>query len=70
MATVSRKLTAEFIGVFGLVFGGCASTVLAAAFPEVGLGLTLIQLFRIPVTNLSVNTARGTGPAFFAGGGA
>ena len=68
--SLGRKLGAEFIGTFWLVFGGCGSAVLAAAFPEVGLGLTLIQLFRIPVTNLSVNTARGTGPAFFAGGGA
>lgn len=31
-----------------------------------GLGLTLIHLIGIPVTNLSVNPARRTGPAFFA----
>lgn len=34
-----RKLTAEFIGTFWLVFCGCGSGILAAAFPEVGIGL-------------------------------
>jgi aquaporin Z len=34
----------------------------------VGLGLTLIHLVGIPLTNLSVNPARSTGPALFAGG--
>jgi aquaporin Z len=34
----------------------------------IGLGLTLIHLIGIPVTNLSVNPARSTGPAVFAGG--
>jgi aquaporin Z len=32
-------MTAEFIGTFWLVFGGCGSAVLAAAFPNVGIGL-------------------------------
>lgn len=34
-----KKLTAEFIGTFWLVLGGCGSAVLAAAFPDVGIGL-------------------------------
>ena len=34
----------------------------------IGLGLTLINLVGIPVTNLSVNPARSTGPALFVGG--
>ncbi len=34
----------------------------------IGLGLTLIHLISIPVTNTSVNPARSTGPAIFAGG--
>lgn len=34
----------------------------------IGLGLTLIHLISIPVTNTSVNPARSTGPALFAGG--
>lgn len=36
---LSKKLTAEFFGTFWLVFGGCGSAVLAAAFPQVGIGL-------------------------------
>jgi aquaporin Z len=36
----------------------------------IGLGLTLIHLIGIPVTNLSVNPARSTGPAVFVGGAA
>jgi aquaporin Z len=38
-----------------------------AAIP-IGLGLTLVHLIGIPVTNLSVNPARSTGPAIFVGG--
>lgn len=34
-----KRLFAEFIGTFWLVFGGCGSAVLAATFPEVGIGL-------------------------------
>jgi aquaporin Z len=34
----------------------------------IGLGLTLIHLISIPVTNTSVNPARSTGPALFSGG--
>ena len=36
---MSIKLSAEFIGTFCLVLGGCGSDVLAAAFPGVGIGL-------------------------------
>lgn len=36
---MSRRLLAEFIGTFWLVLGGCGSAVLAAAFPQVGIGL-------------------------------
>lgn len=39
-----KKLTAEFIGTFILVFGGCGSAVFAAAFPEVGIGLLGVAL--------------------------
>src|SRR6201991_3103421 len=38
------KLSAEFIGTFWLVLGGCGSAVLAAAFPEVGIGLAGVSL--------------------------
>ncbi|SBV33906.1 aquaporin [uncultured Sphingopyxis sp.] len=39
-----QKGLAEFIGTFWLVFGGCGSAVLAAAFPEVGIGLLGVAL--------------------------
>jgi aquaporin Z len=38
------KLAAEFIGTFWLVLGGCGSAVLAAAFPELGIGFTGVSL--------------------------
>src|SRR6476660_8506948 len=38
------KLLAEFIGTFWLVLGGCGSAVLAAAFPDVGIGLLGVSL--------------------------
>ena len=41
---LSRKLAAEFVGTFWLVFGGCGSAVLAAAFPDVGIGLLGVSL--------------------------
>lgn len=39
-----RKYAAELIGTFWLTFGGCGSAVLAAAFPEVGIGLLGVSL--------------------------
>lgn len=39
-----KALFAEFFGTFWLVLGGCGSAVLAAAFPEVGIGLTGVSL--------------------------
>ncbi len=39
-----KRLAAEFLGTFWLVFGGCGSAVLAAAFPEVGIGLLGVSL--------------------------
>lgn len=39
-----KKLVAEFIGTFWLVLGGCGSVVLAAAFPDVGIGLLGVSL--------------------------
>lgn len=39
-----KKLFAEFIGTFWLVFGGCGSAVLAAGFPKVGIGLLGVSL--------------------------
>ncbi len=42
--TRPQTLAAEFIGTFWLVLGGCGSAVLAAAFPEVGIGLLGVSL--------------------------
>ena len=39
-----NRLSAEFFGTFWLVLGGCGSAVLAAAFPNVGIGLTGVSL--------------------------
>ncbi|MFA7601833.1 MAG: aquaporin Z [Novosphingobium sp.] len=41
---MTRHLAAEFFGTFWLVFGGCGSAVLAAAFPELGIGFAGVAL--------------------------
>jgi aquaporin Z len=59
-------LTAFFL----LIILGSTDARAPAGFAPIaiGLGLTLIHLIGIPVTNLSVNPARSTGPAVFVGG--
>ena len=44
MDRLARPLGAEFIGTFWLVFGGCGSAILSAAFPGVGIGLLGVSL--------------------------
>jgi glycerol uptake facilitator-like aquaporin len=39
-----RKFTAEAVGTFWLVFGGCGSAVLAAGYPELGIGFAGVSL--------------------------
>ena len=39
-----KKLTAEFIGTFWLVLGGCGSAVLAAGYPELGIGFVGVSI--------------------------
>ena len=41
---MTKKLFAEFFGTFWLVFGGCGSAVLAAAYPELGIGFAGVSL--------------------------
>lgn len=41
---LSRKFAAEIFGTFWLVFGGCGSAVISAAFPEAGIGLMGVSL--------------------------
>ncbi len=54
---------------FLIIILGCTSSRAPAGFAPIaiGLGLTLIHLISIPITNTSVNPARSTGPALFAG---
>jgi aquaporin Z len=56
--------------MFLLIILGATDRRAPAGFAPIaiGLGLTLIHLIGIPVTNTSVNPARSTGPALFAGG--
>jgi aquaporin Z len=58
--------------VFLLIIMGATHKLAPAGFAPIaiGLGLTLIHLISIPVTNTSVNPARSTGVALFAGAGA
>ena len=55
---LSKKLVAEFIGTFWLVLGGCGSAVLAAAFPDVGIGLLGVA-FAFGLTVLTMAFAIG-----------
>ncbi len=41
---ISKRCAAEFFGTFWLVFGGCGSAVLSAAFPELGIGFLGVSL--------------------------
>src|SRR6187455_1482807 len=55
---ISKRCTAEAIGTFWLVFGGCGSAVLAAAFPKVGIGLLGVS-FAFGLTVLTMAYAIG-----------
>ncbi|QYJ85336.1 aquaporin Z [Shewanella mesophila] len=55
---MTQKMTAEFIGTLWLVLGGCGSAVLAAAFPDVGIGLLGVS-FAFGLTVLTMAYAVG-----------
>ena len=60
-----RKLTAEFLGTFWLVLGGCGSAVLAAKFPEVGIGLVGVSLaFGLTVVSMAYAVGHISGGHF------
>jgi aquaporin Z len=44
MLLFGRKLFAEFLGTFWLVFGGCGSALISAGFPQLGIGFTGVSL--------------------------
>src|SRR6187549_56686 len=44
LVPLTRRLTAELIGTFWLVFGGCGAAVLAATFPSTGIGFLGVAL--------------------------
>jgi len=53
--SIGSRASAEFLGTFWLTFGGCGSAVLAAAFPEVGIGLLGVSLaFGLTVFTMAV----------------
>jgi len=56
--TLANKLAAELIGTFWLVLGGCGSAVLAASFPDVGIGLLGVS-FAFGLTVLTMAYAIG-----------
>src|ERR1700685_2963289 len=69
--SLAACLTAEVVLTFMfMIILGATDTRAPKGFAPIaiGLGLTLIHLIGIPVTNLSVNPARSTGPAVFVGG--
>lgn len=57
-----KKNLAEFIGTFWLVFGGCGSALLAAAFPHVGIGLAGVSLaFGLTVVTIAYSLGHISG---------
>jgi aquaporin Z len=63
--SLSQKLSAEFLGTFWLVFGGCGSAVLAAAFPQVGIGLLGVALaFGLSVLTMAYAVGHVSGGHF------
>ena len=70
--SLSAGFVAEFVLTFMfliIILGATDERAPAGLAPiAIGLGLTLIHLVGIPITNTSVNPARSTGPALFVGG--
>lgn len=68
VSSLVAEITLTFMFLF-IILGATDERAPAGLAPiAIGLGLTLIHLVGIPITNLSVNPARSTGPALFVGG--
>lgn len=62
MVSMTNKAVAEFIGTFWLVLGGCGSAVLAAGFPDVGIGLLGVSLaFGLTVVTMAYSIGHISG---------
>ena len=60
-----KKLSAEFFGTFWLVLGGCGSAVLAAGFPELGIGFAGVSLaFGLTVLTMAYAVGHVSGAHF------
>jgi aquaporin Z len=63
--SLSQRMTAEFLGTLWLVLGGCGSAVLAAAFPQVGIGLLGVSLaFGLSVLTMAYAVGHVSGGHF------
>src|SRR5689334_22244544 len=62
---IAKRAVAELLGTFWLVFGGCGSAVLAAKFPEVGIGLLGVSLaFGLTVVTMAYAVGHVSGGHF------
>ena len=62
---IAKRAVAELLGTFWLVFGGCGSAVLAAKFPEVGIGLVGVSLaFGLTVVTMAYAVGHISGGHF------
>ena len=62
---LSKKLGAEFLGTFWLVFGGCGSAVLAAGFPKLGIAFAGVALaFGLTVLSMAFAVGHISGGHF------
>ena len=62
---MTKRLFAELLGTFWLVFGGCGSAVLAAAFPELGIGFVGVALaFGLTVLTMAYSVGGISGGHF------
>src|ERR1700688_1399534 len=63
--SLSKRAFAEFIGTFWLVFGGCGSAVIAAAFPQLGIGFAGVALaFGLTVLTMAYAVGHISGAHF------